>query len=198
MERTNTQCVAFFDAEFTARSAEDRGVQEMIQCAFIIHQVETSEDNLLVAMGDEPIFIYTAFVKPIYNQQLSDYIKELTGIKQEDVDSGHSFCQALDAMYLALKKYHVRKIFTWGPDRLLLKRNCDVLDCDKGKARSLCNMFCDVSKSLSDTCGYSNVISQHKMCQLFGITESGDHHNAYYDAVNLSKIIKEFCGQYSL
>lgn len=198
MDKTTTRNVAFFDAEFTAETAKDRGVQEMIQCAFIVHQVEVADDNTIITISEQPIFTYTTFIKPIYTQKLSDYIKELTGIMQEDVDSGCSFCDALDQMYGAIKKYRIKKVFTWGPDRLLIKGNCDVVSCNPFKSKILCNKFCDVSKNLSDVCGYSNVISQHKMCQLFGIDEVGDQHNAYYDAVNLSKIIKEFCGQYSL
>jgi inhibitor of KinA sporulation pathway (predicted exonuclease) len=198
MGKTAIRNVAFFDAEFTAQSAKDRGVQEMIQCAFVVYRIEISDDNRLVSMTDEPIFVYTTFVRPIYNPQLSDYIKELTGISQEDIDSGKDFCDAIEDMYVALKKYRIKKIFTWGPDRFLLKGNCDVLDYNSIKAKTLCNRFYDVSKNLSDMCGYNNIISQHKMCQLFGISEVGEHHNAYYDAINLSKIIKEFYGQCDL
>ena len=198
MNKTTIEYLAFFDAEFTANSDKDRGVQEMIQCAFLIHEIEVSENNKLVTMVDDPIFTYTAFVKPTYNKQLSDYIKELTGISQEEVDGGKSFCDVVEDVSSAINKYGVKKILTWGPDKQLLKGNCNVIDCNLFKARAIYNKIDDISKKMSDICGYRNIISQHKMCQQFGIIEMGEQHNAYYDAKNLSKIIKEFCGQYSL
>lgn len=197
METSVIKHLAFFDAEFTANSNEDRGVQEMIQCAFLVHQIELL-DGKIVHMADEPVFTYTTFLKPTYNKQLSDYIKNLTGINQEDVDSGKSFCSVVDEIYAVIKKYEIKKIITWGPDRQMVRGNCNVINCNLFKARAIYNKIEDVSKKISDLCGYRNIISQHKICEQFGIAEIGEQHNAYCDAKNLSKIIKEFCGQFSL
>jgi inhibitor of KinA sporulation pathway (predicted exonuclease) len=198
MNTTITKNIAFFDAEFTALNEKDRGVQEMIQCALIVHQAEVSSDKKLINMSDDPIFVYKTFVKPVYNPKLSDYIKELTGIEQENVDTGKAFAETVDDIYKALKEHNVRSIIVWGPDRTLLKRNCDVLDCYNWHARTICRRFNDVSQILSDFCGYDVTISQHKACQLLHVQEFGELHDAYCDATNLSKIIKEFYGQICL
>lgn len=195
MAKKNIQHVAFFDAEFTADSAHDRGIQEMIQCALIVHEVELSEDNVLLSMTDAPVYTYKTFVKPRYNKKLSKYIKDLTGIIQSDVDAGKPFDVVLDDIYNIFNIYQIAHVMTWGPDKTMLKYNCIVLDCDKRKAKSIYNRFDDVSQRLSDFLGYNMALSQHRACQLLHIKEFGEMHDAYCDAVNLSKIIKEFCGQ---
>jgi inhibitor of KinA sporulation pathway (predicted exonuclease) len=195
MSKTQNRNIAFFDAEFTAITAEDRGIQEMIQCAFIVYEVCFSGDDKIVSIADSPSFVYNTFIRPTYNKELSDYIKGLTGISQENVDAGKDFCHVIDELYQAAKQYKIGHILTWGPDQILLKHNCDVLDYDNIKSKMLRKKFIDISKQMSDFLGYRVAISQHKTCQILGITEDGDQHDAYYDAINLSKIIKELCGQ---
>ena len=189
-----TRNIAFFDAEYTALNEKDRGIQEMIQCAFVVYKIELSDDQKLVSMSNEPIFIYNTFVRPVYNRTLSPYIKKLTGIEQEDVDTGKLFVDALNDLCSVVDKYKVGDILTWGPDRMVLKKNCDVLDCCNKKTRKLLDKFSDVSEALSDLLGYEAILSQHRVCELLLIAEIGDLHDAYCDATNLSKIIKSFIG----
>lgn len=196
MDKTTVQNIAFFDAEFTADSAKDRGVQEMIQCAFLVYKIIVSEDRKLLSISDEPEYVYTTYTKPIYHKELSDYIKQLTGIKQDDVDNGKTFSNTMEDIEKAIKQYQIAKIIVWGPDKLMLKYNCAI----SGYHRSnrMFKKFNDVSQKLSDFFGYELTVSQHKMCELLHITEIGDSHNAYYDALNLKQIIREFCGQLRL
>ena len=159
-----------------------------------MHQIEISTvDNQLIKMTDNPLCTYKTFVKPIYNSKLSDYIKELTNINQEDIDCGKSFHDAVDDLCLLCSEYRIKKVLTWGPDRMLLKSNCSTSGYDPCKARILCYKFQDVSKLISNHLGYKVPISQHKTCQLLNVSEEGNSHDAYYDAINLSKIIKKFC-----
>lgn len=196
MDKTAIINLAFFDAEFTALSAHDRGVQEMIQCSLIVHQIEMSaETNRLLKMTDKPAVVYRAFVKPIYNTTLSEYIKDLTKIRQEDVDSGKRFHNVIDDIYNLCNEYKIKKVLTWGPDRALVKTNCSTSGYNTHKSRVLCGKFQDVSKLISSRLGYDLPISQHKACELLNIPEDGNAHDAYYDATNLSKIIKKFCRQ---
>ena len=190
-----TRNVAFFDAEFTAKSEKDRGVQEMIQCALIVCQVVVSEENKLISVADEPLFTYSAFVKPTYNKQLSEYIKELTGIRQGDVDAGKDYCEVVRDLYDAVKLFNIAEIWTWGPDKILFKNNCNVVDCDRRKTRVIHNRFKDVSIKMSDYFGYDVAIAQHKVCKLLGIDEIGNRHDACADAINLFRIFKELGGQ---
>ena len=187
--------IAFFDSEFTATTAENRGIQELIQCAFIVHQIEMSSDSMLLSMTSTPLFEYSTYVKPTYNKTLSDYIKRLTGIKQKDVEEGKIFRDAINDLYKLTKDYDIHRIIVWGPDRGMLKHNFDVMDYSRSKARNLLNLFTDVSYDVSDLFGYDQPLSQHKVCQMMGIQEVGELHDAYADAQNLAQIIRGFCGK---
>ena len=195
MNNITTRNVAFFDAEFTAKSEKDRGVQEMIQCAFIVYQAEVSEDNKLISVAAEPMFVYKAFVKPMYSKELSEYIKELTGIDQVDVDGGEEFCDVIENIYKNVQLFDVVAILTWGPDKILFRNNCNVVNCDRRSASTIHRKFKDVSTTLSDYFGYDVVIAQRKVCEILGIDEIGTRHDAYSDAVNLSQIVKALSGQ---
>lgn len=182
--------IAFFDAEYTALSEKDRGIQEMIQCAFIIYQIRVVE-NRIDSMGNEPVIIYKTFVKPTYNKELSDYIKELTGIEQEHIESGKCFNDVIDDLYSLIRTHKIHHVVVWGPDYALLKSNCSVVACNKIKAACIRNSFIDISHNVSDFLGYDVDISQNKACELLQIKTIEPAHDAYCDAENLSKIIKK-------
>ena len=183
--------VAFFDAEFTAKTAKDRGIPEMIQCAFLIYEV-CSQDNKYI-LSEDAIATYTTFVKPVYTKKLSEYIKELTGIAQKTVDEGKAFKETINDMHKLIKEYDVQSIITWGPDHGMLKKNFWFLGYDRKKAKEILNLFDDISLRMSKRYGYETPISQSNMCQILNVDEYGEHHNAYDDTVNLVKIIKEIC-----
>jgi inhibitor of KinA sporulation pathway (predicted exonuclease) len=195
MNNVNTRRIAFFDAEFTADTAKDRGIQEMIQCALVVHEIQITDERFLISMTEEPIHTYNTFVKPRYTKRLSKYIRDLTGIKQSDVNGGKDFDDVISDICDIINNYFIDDILTWGPDKTMLRYNCSVLSCDKQKVRMICNKINDVSQRFSDFLGYGTALSQHKACQMLHIKEFGEMHNAYCDAVNLSQIIRKFCGQ---
>ncbi len=193
MSEITVKNIAVFDAEFTAKTAQDRGAQEMIQCALLIYQVRICDEGQRLLFVEEPIFTYKTFVKPKYNSKLSQYIQELTGIEQADVDGGKLFQDAMETIWQSVNKYDVRHIIIWGPDKMLVKNNCDILGVYNRHARSICGKFYDVSRELSHYLGYNVLLSQHKACELMQIDEIGQRHDAYADAMNLSKIVQECC-----
>jgi inhibitor of KinA sporulation pathway (predicted exonuclease) len=185
--------IAFFDAEFTARSERDRGIPEMIQCAFLIHKVAVSNDGSILCVDSMPLRTYTTFVQPVYAKQLSKYIQDLTGITQESVDNGQVFKEVIDTVYDLIKRYDVKMIVTWGPDRGMLKKNFYFCDYDRKRVDEILRLFEDVSFKVSQGYGYKYPISQSKMCEILNVKENGFHHDAYDDALNLSKIVKAIC-----
>lgn len=193
MKNEKNCSIAFFDAEFTAKTAKDRGIPEIIQCAFLIYRVKVSESGDLLDIAKVPIKTYQAFVKPIYTTQLSDYIKELTGISQQSVDDGISFKEVIDDIYSLVQKYHIDSIVTWGPDKGMLKKNFYFSDYNKKRAAEILNLFDDISFKISKMFGYEYPISQSNMCKHLHLEESGVHHDAYNDAVDLARIIQAIC-----
>lgn len=195
MHNTTTYNIAFFDSEFTAKSATDRGVQEMIQCAFLVHEITLSEDKKIIGVSSSPIYVYNQFIQPTYNKSLSSYIKSLTGITQDDVNDGVDICVALNELNKAIKQYRIKHIITWGPDRILLRDNCKIIDFKLRDAKNIYCRFNDISERVSQYFNFTYTASQHKICEMLHIEEDGHQHNAYYDAINLAKIMKSFIGK---
>lgn len=164
----------------------------MIQCSLIVFDAYKHQGEG-VFIGEKSIDEYTSFVKPIYTKELSDYIKELTGIKQEDVDRGCNFTEAISCLSRLISKHSIKKIFVWGPDWLLLKQNCELSGCNMKLARRVLNKMHDVSGEISSFFEFERIVSQHSLCDLLKIQECGSIHDSYCDAYNLSQVIRKFC-----
>ena len=174
--------VAVFDAEYTAKTNEYKGIQEMIQCALLITRFE---DNQLC----DPVETYKAFVKTTYNKSLSDFVVKLTGIKKENVESGQELAVVIDSLIDCLEKYDVQSIYIWGPDRKVLSYNLELIAYPKDKAMCLLNKMVDISEQLSSKLGSHKTLSQLKACKLCGVKPVGKNHNAPDDARNLVALI---------
>mgnify|MGYP003290551956 CR=1 FL=1 len=184
-----TKQIAFFDAEYTADSAKDRGQQEMIQCALLVFDATFSTNKQITSINSQPNLIYQTFVRPTINKRLSEYIRDLTGIKQQQVDDGVSIQEALLDIANILRSLKIKKILTWGPDWKLLKDNCKLIGCCNKDAKRLLRGLDDVSMIISQELGFEHAISQHKACELLDIKEDGRLHDAYDDAMNLYKVL---------
>lgn len=195
MSDERTINIAFFDSEFTATSANNRGMQEMIQFALVIYECEKSGDDIVVRFSEDPIYTYSEFVKPTYQLKLSDYIKKLTGIKQDDVNDGATMSEAIDTIYNAIVKNNVKRTFVWGPDEMMLRKNFGIIEHDKKKTNKILRTMKDVSSDISKAYGFETPVSQHKMCELLKVEEKGRAHDAYYDALNLFRILNSFSGK---
>lgn len=186
--------VAFFDGEFTCHTNENRGIQELIQCSIFIYEVEI-ENDVLISMSKKPVWELSEYVKPIYSKKLSSYIKKLTGISQNDVDKGGDFCHTLDAILTKIKDLNVSRILVWGPDVHLINYNCKIRGYAANKRMMITEKFLDISDSISKAHELEKKASQHAMCEIMEIHETGHLHDAKSDAYNLSQIFRYYCGQ---
>lgn len=88
----------------------------------------------LIKVADTPELpetdAFQAFVKPIRNPVLSDYFKNLTGIRQEDVDrDGVTLAEAVEAMSGFLGD-PTMPVYSHGGDGKRLRENCEEIDID--------------------------------------------------------------------
>jgi inhibitor of KinA sporulation pathway (predicted exonuclease) len=104
-------------------------------------------------------------------------------------DNGQVFKEVIDTVYDLIKRYDVKMIVTWGPDRGMLKKNFYFCDYDRKRVDEILRLFEDVSFKVSQGYGYKYPISQSKMCEILNVKENGFHHDAYDDALNHSKIV---------
>ena len=181
---TNT-VVACFDAEYTARNETDKGIQEMIQCALIICQVD---ENGLWRQIDE----YVTFVKPMYVPKLSEFIIQFTNIHQEDVDNAPLFTLVAEEIYQLIKKHKIDTVYVWGPDKPVLKYNMELTSYPIWKSRQILKKMCDVSTMVSSGLGVDYIMSQTHACEELDIHPQGQQHNAYDDARNLQQVMQKY------
>lgn len=194
MTTTKKMNVAFFDGEFTCHTNENRGIQELIQGSILVFAIEV-ENNVLVQMSEEPIWEMSEYLKPKYSKRLSNYIKQLTGISQSDVDKGGDFCHMMDAILTKINELNVSRIFVWGPDAHLINYNCKIRGYNANKRLELTEKFIDISDSVSKEQELTKKASQHAMCNIMNIQEIGQAHDAKSDAYNLSQVFRHYCGR---
>lgn len=180
--------VAFFDAEYTARSNTDKGIQEMIQCALYISRYE--EDGQWTELAE-----YVSYVKPLYVPTLSEFIIDFTGIQQEDVDNAKLFTSAINEIYELCKKYKVSKIYVWGPDKMVLKYNMELTRAPYRRSKILLSKIEDVSERVSTSLGFNYILSQVNACEELQITPNGKPHDAGRDAQSLRQIMYKYFQQ---
>lgn len=181
---TNT-VVACFDAEYTARNETDKGIQEMIQCALIVYQID---ENGKWHRIDE----YVKFVRPIYVPKLSEFIIQFTNIHQEDVDKAPLFTVVAEEIYQLIKKHNIDTIYVWGPDKPVLKYNMELTSYPIRKSRQILNKMRDVSLMVSSGLGVDYIMSQTHACEELDIKPKGTQHNAYDDAHNLQQVMQKY------
>lgn len=185
---TENKYIAVFDAEYTAKTNEYKGIQEMIQCALLILPV-VKDEKIFKLEG--PIERYVAFTKTTYNKSLSDFIIGLTGIKKENVESGSDLNLVINDIIDLLNKYDIKSVYVWGPDYKILSYNLELIEYPFEKSRSFLNRFVDISETLSNMLGYKKTISQIKACKACGVQSIGTNHNAPDDAQNLASLINQ-------
>ena len=181
---TNT-VIACFDAEYTARSETDKGIQEMIQCALIVYQIDEKNNW-------HEIEKYVSFVKPMQIPKLSEFIIQFTNIHQEDVDTAPLFTVVADEIYQIIKKYKVESIYVWGPDKPVLKYNMELTSYPIWKSRQILKKMYDISTMISVGLGVDYIMSQAHACAELEIQPLGQQHNAYDDARNLQQVMQKY------
>lgn len=184
--------IMIFDAEYTAETEKERGIQELIQCAFKIIPA-IFENNNIKNIELTSQYENSFYVKPKYNKQLSTYISSLTGIYEKDLEDAVNFDDTIRFLTDICNQYNITKILTWGPDKIHLKYNCNIIGIDKQTTRNICNKFIDIAPKISYILGFQTPLSQCCACELLNVEQQGIEHNATYDVQNLTQLLSKFC-----
>ena len=96
--------LVIFDLEATCWEDRASNISEIIEVGAV--RIERNTGSL--------IDTFDIFVKPRINPILSDYCKNLTSIRQEDVDLGYDFVPAMYQFNGYLDKYDDDYIMSWG------------------------------------------------------------------------------------
>ncbi|BDS12210.1 3'-5' exonuclease [Aureispira anguillae] len=129
---------------------------------------------------------YNSFVKPKLYPELSDFCKELTTIKQEEVDAAETFPVVLDDFLEWIESFGGEYwLCSWGfYDRSQFKKDCELHGLDTTWLRqhiSLKHQYADIY-NLSRPLGMKGALNREQ------IQMEGTHHRGIDDAKNIAKI----------
>lgn len=174
--------IIILDTEYTSREwAQDRwfsGVHEfpeIIQIAAILVDTSTFEE----------IDHFVSFVKPQYNPILSDFIKNLTHITQEQVDTAEDFVVVLQRFK---DRAGDKDTYSFGNDWFVLAENC-WLDKESFPFRS--DMFKDVRDVFWSQWIPAEKYTSGTIHQYFHLADCGTEHDALDDSRNILRAMKQ-------
>lgn len=155
--------------------------------SFPRHEMEIIEFGaVLLNEGFGIIDEFQAFVKPVKNPKLTKFCKELTTIKQSDVNNARIFREVYREFYDWLNGHNatLSLLCSWGDfDVNILQKNCKMNDVQYWNCNHLNikNLFSSVRNT--KRCGVA------KALQMTRERLDGTHHRAIDDARNIAKLL---------
>jgi 3'-5' exoribonuclease 1 len=139
--------------------------------------------------------VFSEYIKPIKNQQLSKYCMELTGIEQRDVDVAPSFNTVINKFNQWLIEHREKvyyPIVIWGnSDKLFLQKSLRLNKCNGEINKYLLqNKLYDLQSKFMEFMYLENKISLTKSLAIIGEPFNGKKHDALIDVKNMIKIYR--------
>lgn len=173
-----------YDLEATCwRGRPPKGVQEIIEVgAYKVNQY------------GEVLGTFSEFIRPVVNTVLSDFCKQLTSIRQQDVDRASTFPVVIEAFKDWINIYDEDYIFcSWGAyDKQFLLNDCELHNLDDDwliKFIDLKQAYHDIKNTLKHR-GLKKVVNNE------GFEFTGIQHRAISDAENLAKIFVRYIDEW--
>ena len=168
-----------FDLEATCWDGWDKSQNETIE----IGAVKVNDKKEIVSEFEQ-------FIKPLKHPILSDFCKNLTSIRQDDVDNAPFFSEVIEDFKTWIghgKEEYV--LCSWGfYDRKQFESDCQIYGLDDDWVRhhiSLKHQYGQF-KNLQRAIGMKNAL------QLEGLGLEGTHHRGIDDARNIAKIFIKY------
>lgn len=168
------------DLEATCWKSSDKRENETIELGAV-----------LIDKNYKTLAEYQAFIKPVRNPVLSEFCKNLTSIKQEEVDNADIFpitFEKFTKWLTTTAKCNIGNIVfcSWGYyDKKQLKKDCAFHDIKYpfSEHRSLKHEFAKRRNM--------KTVGMKRGLRICGIKLKGTHHRALSDAKNITKIFIE-------
>jgi inhibitor of KinA sporulation pathway (predicted exonuclease) len=135
---------------------------------------------------------FEMFIKPRENPVLSEFCKELTTIRQKDIDLGYDFVPAMFQFNKWLEEYDDDYIMSWGyydKNQILREstdKNADIIEIETklvNKHLNIKNQFAHIYKV--KRCGLK------KALKILKLDFDGTHHRGIDDSENIAKIYRQ-------
>lgn len=139
---------------------------------------------------------FSTFIKPKKFPILSDFCKDLTSIKQEDIDSAELLSEALESFLLSvnvlLGAEPINNIIwgSWG----MYDRNQLLRDCEMHKIKYPFGRHWNIKTAYSQSRGVKKGFGLAKALKQQNLRFEGTHHRGVDDAVMISKIVRKSLG----
>lgn len=141
--------------------------------------------------GGNIVSTFSSFAKPVVNPILTDFCKELTTIKQEDVDSAPKFTVALTKFLNWLSEYvfATYEFLSWGDfDKNIIYRQCRNLKYKNPKLDVLLSNHKNVKQLFANKfnvkpMGVGSALKYKKL------EFEGTQHRALDDSINIAKLV---------
>ncbi len=176
--------IIVFDLEATCwRGRPPKGYNEIIEIgAFKINSF------------GEIVSQFSSFIKPIVNPILSGFCKELTGIKQSDVDRSKTFDKVItDFLDWIQEEEEDFLLISWGEQDVKFFRSDCILHNIEDTWIKHCLNAKTYYKKLS---GISRQMGLKSALEYEGLEFDGEAHRAITDAYNLSKIVIRYIDEW--
>ena len=130
---------------------------------------------------------FEMFIKPIVNPTLTDFIKDLTGIQQEDVDDAKNFREAYDEIREWFLDHHLISIGTFDQEQMLyeIKINCIH---DYTFSNQFVENYIDLKRMFKKATFSPRTYGLDDMMDILNIEPEGVAHRALTDSINAAKI----------
>lgn len=138
---------------------------------------------------------FTMFLKPRENPILSDFCKELTSIRQEDVDLGYDFVPAMFQFNKWLNEYNDEYIMSWGyyDKNQILRESTDKND-DSSSMIELETKLVDKHLNMKNQFAHMYNVRRcglAKALKILKLNFEGTHHRGIDDSINMGRIYKK-------
>lgn len=165
-----------FDLEATCGKGIDRS--EIIEIGAV-----KLDDNLNI------IDTFSYFVKPIINPSLTPFCKDLTSIKQEDVDNADIFPFVINLFKLFIGNDYW--LCSWGHyDKKQLKSDCELHELPIDWINNHISLKHQFKVSGGKRVGMKTAL------KLLDIPMTGTHHRGIDDSINITKIFVKCFGEW--
>lgn len=137
---------------------------------------------------------FSRLIKPIINPKLSSFCRNLTGIKQEQINLADKFDKVIEEFHDFIEvesKDYI--LYSWGNnDKGILIANCKLFDIDD----LWLEPFVDMHKKYLSMNGNKKKSGLKHIVESEGFDFEGEQHSAYIDAYNLSKIFIKYLDEW--
>jgi inhibitor of KinA sporulation pathway (predicted exonuclease) len=167
--------------DFEATCWEDENDHEIIEFPTVIIDLRANPVRVI----DE----FRVFVKPKRQPILSTFCKQLTGITQDQVDSGVSFPQALKMHGTFMDKYHNSMIVTCGDWDLNLMLPMDLENHQITQTPSIYKKWINIKPPfMTMNPKLKKAMGMSGMLNISGLVLEGHHHSGLDDSRNIARI----------